>query len=98
MRWLREGTHNGTTRPRDDMAASSIGQKLAGQNLSSGQLRLFLTLCRGAGIPAPFITRSIETQWDVAPYHLRLELLAHEWNLTSLVVHALAPPDAVEHQ
>ena len=75
---LHNGTamvRNGTIWPRDDMAAASIRQKLAGRNLSPGQLCLFLKLCRGAGIPASFITRSIETQWDVAPYHLRLELL-----------------------
>ena len=75
---LHNGTamvRDGSTRTSDDPTGAIIRKKLAGRDLSPGQLFLFLTLCRGAGISASFIRRIIETQWDVVPYHLRLDLL-----------------------
>ena len=56
-------------------AAGIIKEELIGRDLSPGQLYLFLTLCRGVGIPASYLAGTIKTQWDDAPYHLRLALL-----------------------
>ena len=73
--------HNGTAAIVDgkfqpyDAAVKSIMEKLINRELSNGQLCLYLTLCRLDGIPASFITKSIEMYWETAPYHLRLELL-----------------------
>ena len=55
--------------------ADGAGRDLVGRELSQGQTYLFLTLCRWDGIPASFISRTIEGQWDRAPYHLRLSLM-----------------------
>ena len=55
--------------------ADGAGRDLVGRELSQGQTYLFLTLCRWDGIPASFLSRTIEGQWDRAPYHLRLSLM-----------------------
>ena len=60
---------------RDDAAVEGIRRILLGSELSAGQLYLLLHLCRGAEVPASFLTRTIETSWRAAPYHLRLALL-----------------------
>ena len=52
-----------------------IKRELLARELSPGQLYVLLHLCRGAGVPASFLTRAIETRWRNAPYHLRLVLL-----------------------
>ena len=46
-----------------------------GGSCPPGQTYLFLTLCQLDGIPASFISRTIEGHWDRAPYHLRLALM-----------------------
>ena len=55
--------------------ADGACRDLVGRELSQGQIYLFLTLCRRDRIPASFISRTIEAQWDRAPYHLRLSLM-----------------------
>ena len=59
----------------DEAEAAGIRRGLAARDLSPGQIYLFLTLARGDGIPASFISRTIEAHWDSAPYHLRLSLM-----------------------
>ena len=55
---------------RDDAAVEGIKRELLARELSPGQLYVLLHLCRGAGVPASFLTRAIETRWRNAPYHL----------------------------
>ena len=59
----------------DESEAAGIRRGLAGRELSPGQIYLFLMLARGDGIPASFISRTIEAHWDSAPNHLRLSLI-----------------------
>ena len=59
----------------DEAEAAGIRRGLAGRELSPGQIYLFLMLARGDGIPASFISRTIEAHWDSAPNHLRLSLM-----------------------
>ena len=67
---------DGITEQPDGSGDMRIWQELTGQELSSGQLYLFLELCRYKNIiPASFIRREIESRWIAAPYHLRLALL-----------------------
>ena len=66
----------GITEQPDEPGDMRIWQKLIGKELSSGQLYLFLKLCRYRNIiPASFIRREIESRWNAAPYHLRLTLV-----------------------
>lgn len=66
----------GITDQPDEPGDMRIWQELIGHELSSGQLYLFLELCRYKNIiPASFIRREIESRWIAAPYHLRLALL-----------------------
>ena len=66
----------GITEQPDEPGDMRIWQEVIGQELSPGQLYLFLELCRYRNIiPASFIRREIESRWNAAPYHLRLALL-----------------------
>jgi len=66
----------GITEQQDEPGDMRVWQELIAQKLSSGQLYLFLELCRHENIiPASFIRREIESRWNAAPYHLRLALL-----------------------
>lgn len=53
--------------------------RMAGSDLSPGQLHLLVALCRQVGsqnsIIASFITWIIQQYWAEAPYHLRLQLV-----------------------
>jgi len=52
-----------------------IGPDRVGCELSAGQVYLYLMLSRWDGIPASFISRTIATHWNSAPYHLCLWLM-----------------------
>ena len=67
---------DGITEQSDEPGDMSVWLDLMGQELSPGQLYLFLELCRNRNIiSASFIRREIESRWNTAPYHLRLALL-----------------------
>ena len=68
-------TRSGSFGRPDESGVVCIRQELVGRELSPGQIYLFLTLCRWDGVTASFIRRTIEAQWDTAPYHLRLSLM-----------------------
>ena len=65
----------GRFRSSKDTVLPEIDRILLERDLSQGQLYFFLELSRGAGIPASFLARTIESRWEGAPYHLRLALL-----------------------
>lgn len=66
---------NGLLGQSDNTKGAEIRQEAMGRELSPGQIHLLLTLLRGDGIPASFISRTMETHWDRAPHHLRLSLM-----------------------
>ena len=66
---------SGRFRRPDESRAGGIRQELVGKEPSPGQIHLFLTLSRWDGIPASFISSTIEAQWENAPYHLQLALM-----------------------
>ena len=66
---------SGSFRRTDDAGIAIIKRKLFRGGHSPGQLYLLLELCRGRGVPAWFLTRSVKKQWKDSPYHLRLALL-----------------------
>ena len=67
--------HVGFFRATSDGVALFIQRMLERGGLSPGQVYLILMLSRGTGIAAPLIVQALETHWQDAPYHLRLELL-----------------------
>ena len=66
---------SGRFRRPDESRAGGIRHELVGKEPSPGQIHLFLTLSRWDGIPASFISSTIEAQWENAPYHLQLALM-----------------------
>ena len=67
---------DGITEQSDEPGDMSVWLDLMGQELSPGQLYLFLELYRNRNIiSASFIRREIESRWNAAPYHLRLVLV-----------------------
>ena len=67
---------DGIPEQQDEPGDTRVWHELIRQDLSPGQLYLFLELCRHKNIiPASFIRREIESRWNEAPYHLRLALL-----------------------
>ena len=67
----------GTERVEGLLGARPDGlcRDLVGRELSQGQTYLYLKLCGREGIPASFLSRTIEVHWDCAAYHLRLALM-----------------------
>ena len=59
----------------DEAAGAWIGPDRVECELSAGQIYLYLMLSRWDGIPASFISRTIEAHWNSAPYHLCLRLM-----------------------
>ena len=59
----------------DEAEGAGIGPDRMGCGLSAGQIYLYLVLSRWDGVPASFISRTIEAHWDSAPNHLRLSLI-----------------------
>ena len=55
--------------------AGNVCQELLRRKLSPGQIYLFLNLFRWGGVPASFISGTVETMWEDAPYHLQLKLM-----------------------
>ena len=59
----------------DEAACDWIEPDRVERELSAGQIHLYLMLARWDGIPASFISRTIEAHWNSAPYHLCLRLM-----------------------
>ena len=59
----------------DEAEGAGIGPDRMGCELSAGQIYLYLMLSRWDGIPASFISRTIDAHWDSAPFHLCLRLM-----------------------
>ena len=59
----------------DKTNGAEIRREAMRRELSPGQIHLLLTLSRGDGIPASFISRAMEAHWNSAPNHLRLSLI-----------------------
>ncbi len=66
---------NGLLGDSDKILDAEIRREMMERELSPGQIYLLLTLSRRDGVPASFISRTIESHWDRAPYHLRLLLM-----------------------
>ncbi len=59
----------------DEVPGAGIGSDRVECEQSAGRIYLYLMLSRWDGIPASFISRTIEAHWKSAPYHLRLRLM-----------------------
>lgn len=66
---------NGLLGRSEKTKGAEIRREAMRRELSPGQIHLLLSLSRGDGIPASFISCAMEAHWDRAPYHLRLSLM-----------------------
>lgn len=67
--------HGAFVRRPSDAVNRMISSSNETKNLSPGQVYLLLMLSRGANIAASFLVRAIESLWEIAPLHLRLDLV-----------------------
>lgn len=67
--------HGAFVRRPSEAVSRIIRNSSEAENLSPGQAYLLLMLSRGADVAVPFLVSAIESHWDLAPLHLRLDLM-----------------------